>query len=104
MSSEKLLERTWRVLRCKHKPYRTGQRYLAWIRRFIIFHSKRHPAHMDQTEIEPLLTHLAVKQNMAASTHTAPPRCPPGKTRRSTPCSSSTATYSNSRSTSRTPL
>ncbi|MCK4793788.1 MAG: phage integrase N-terminal SAM-like domain-containing protein [Desulfobacteraceae bacterium] len=46
MPSEKLLERARRVLRLKHYAYRTEQRYLAWIRRFILFQSKRHPIHM----------------------------------------------------------
>ena len=68
MSSEKLLERTRRILRRKHYAYRTEQRYLAWIRRFILFHSKRHPVHMGQAEIETFLTHLAIKEKVAAST------------------------------------
>jgi len=68
MPSEKLLERARRVLRLKHYAYRTEQRYLAWIRRFILFHSKRHPIHMGQAEIEAFLTHLAVKEKVAAST------------------------------------
>ena len=68
MSSEKLLARARRILRLKHYAYRTEQRYLAWIRRFILFHSKRHPIHMGQAEIEAFLTHLAVKEKVAAST------------------------------------
>ena len=68
MSSQKLLERTRRILRRKHYAYRTEQRYLAWIRRFILFHSKRHPVHMGRAEIETFLTHLAVKEKVAAAT------------------------------------
>jgi len=68
MSSEKLLERTHRILRRKHYAYRTEQRYLAWIRRFIFFHSKRHPIQMGKAEIEAFLIHLAVKEKVAAST------------------------------------
>jgi len=66
--SEKLLDRTRRIMRRKHYAYRTEQRYLAWIRRFILFHHKRHPAHMGRLEIEAFLTHLAVKENVAAAT------------------------------------
>ncbi|MFN2149716.1 MAG: integron integrase [Anaerolineales bacterium] len=66
--SEKLLDRTRRIMRRKHYAYRTEQRYLAWIRRFILFHNKRHPAHMGRLEIEAFLTHLAVKENVAAAT------------------------------------
>ena len=72
MSSEKLLERARRILRLKHYAYRTEQRYLAWIRRFILYHSKRHPIHMGQAEIEAFLTYLAVKEKVAAATHTVP--------------------------------
>ena len=68
MPSEKLLEHVRTVLRCKHYAYRTEQRYLAWIRRFILFHGKRHPVHMGQAEIEAFLTHLAVKEQVAAAT------------------------------------
>lgn len=68
MSSEKLLERARQILRRKHYAYRTEQRYLAWINRFIRFHGKRHPTHMAQAEIEAFLTHLAVKEKVAAST------------------------------------
>lgn len=68
MSSEKLLERARQILRRKHYAYRTEQRYLAWINRFIRFHGKRHPTHMGRAEIEAFLTHLAVKEKVAAST------------------------------------
>jgi integron integrase len=66
--SEKLLDRTRRIMRRKHYAYRTEQRYLAWIRRFILFHNKRHPTHMGRLEIEAFLTHLAVKEKVAAAT------------------------------------
>jgi integron integrase len=68
MSAQKLLDRTRQVLRRKHYAYRTEQRYLAWIKRFIFFHGKRHPAHMGKPEIEAFLTHLAVKEKVAAAT------------------------------------
>ena len=68
MSSEKLLYHARAILRRKHYAYRTEQRYLAWIRRFILFHSKRHPTHIGQAEIEAFLTHLAIKEKVAAST------------------------------------
>jgi integron integrase len=68
MSSDKLLDRTRKILRRKHYAYSTEQRYLAWIKRFIFFHGKRHPTHMGRAEIEAFLTHLAVKDKVAAST------------------------------------
>lgn len=39
-----------------------------WIRRFILFHQKRHPAEMGAVEIEAFLTHLAIERNVSAST------------------------------------
>ncbi len=39
-----------------------------WIRRFIIFHGKRHPRGMGKAEVEAFLTHLAVQRGVAAST------------------------------------
>jgi integron integrase len=64
----RLLDRTRLTLRRQHYSIRTEQAYLAWIRRFILFHHKRHPAAMGAPEIEAFLTHLAVEQNVAAPT------------------------------------
>ena len=64
----KLLEQTKNVLRRRHYSLRTEKCYLRWIRRFILFHHKRHPAQMGEKEIETFLTYLAVAKNVAAST------------------------------------
>jgi integron integrase len=64
----KLLDRVRWHLRVKHYSIRTEQSYIDWIRRFILFHQKRHPDKMGESEIAAFLTHLAVKQNVAAST------------------------------------
>ena len=64
----KLLDRVRWHLRVKHYSIRTEQAYVDWIRRFILFHGKRHPAEMGETEIAAFLTHLAVNRNVAAST------------------------------------
>jgi integron integrase len=66
--AEKLVYRTRRIMRRKHYSYHTEKRYVSWIRRFIRFHSNRHPVHMGRAEIEAFLTHLAVKDRVAAST------------------------------------
>lgn len=47
---------------------RTEQSYLDWIRRYIIFHHKQHPANLGAPEVEAFLTHLAVDRHVAAST------------------------------------
>jgi integron integrase len=64
----RLLDQVRDTLRLKHYAYRTEEVYLHWIRRFIRFHQLKHPASMGKPEIEAFLTHLAVQENVAAST------------------------------------
>jgi site-specific recombinase XerD len=65
---KKLLDQVRDVIRLKHYSYRTEESYLYWIRRYILFHHKRHPKDMGSAEIEAFLTHLAVEERVAAST------------------------------------
>ena len=67
-ANPRLLDLVRGVLRRKHYSIRTEQSYVAWIRRFIFFHGKRHPAQMDKPEVIAFLTHLAVQRDVAAST------------------------------------
>jgi integron integrase len=67
-NSPKLLDQVRLALRLKHYSRRTEEAYLDWIKRFILFHHKRHPKEMGLPEIEAFLTHLAVHENVAAST------------------------------------
>jgi integron integrase len=67
-NSPKLLDRVREVIRIKHYSYRTEETYIFWIRRYILFHDKRHPKDMNSAEIESFLSHLAIKENVAAST------------------------------------
>ena len=64
----KLLERVRRRLRVGHYSIRTEKTYIAWVRRYILFHDKRHPKDMGKPEIEAFLTHLAVDRHVSAST------------------------------------
>ena len=64
----KLLERASQSLRQRNYSYRTEQTYLNWMKRFILFHNKRHPKEMGEREIESYLTYLAVKKRVAPST------------------------------------
>jgi integron integrase len=68
MSIGDFLEEVRRVLRLKHLSYRTEQTYLSTIQRYIVFHGKRHPKNLGVAEIRAYLSHLAVEQNVAAST------------------------------------
>jgi site-specific recombinase XerD len=65
---KKLLDQVREVLRLKHYSRRTEEAYVDWIRRYILFHHKRHPQDMGVPEIEAFLTHLAVKGQVATST------------------------------------
>ncbi len=65
---KKLLDQVRDVLRVKHYAYRTEKTFIFWIRRYILFHDKRHPKEMGSKQIEELMTDLAVKGNVAAST------------------------------------
>jgi len=64
----RLFDQVREAIRLRHYSLRTEQAYLHWIKRFILFHQKRHPAEMGPTEIEGFLTWLAVEGNVAAST------------------------------------
>ena len=64
----KLLDQVRDAIRTRHYSLRTEEAYVGWIRRFILFHNKRHPAEMGKAEIEQFLTALAVKRHVAAST------------------------------------
>ena len=64
----KLLDRVRNRIRVKGYSIRTEQSYASWIRRFILFHNKRHPQDMGKGEIEAYLTHLAVTRHVSPST------------------------------------
>src|SRR2546423_11516308 len=67
-NTPRLLDRVREVLRRKHYSIRTEEAYVGWIKRFILFHGKRHPQEMGLPEVEAFLTDLAVQQGVAAST------------------------------------
>lgn len=64
----KLLDQVRRLIRTKHYSLQTERAYVFWIRRYVLFHRKRHPADMGKVEIEAFLSHLATDKHVAAST------------------------------------
>lgn len=64
----RLLDQVRGAIRLRHYSIRTEQAYTDWIKRFILFHGKRHPREMGAAEVERFLTHLAVEGRVAAST------------------------------------
>ena len=67
-SSHRLLDRLRPALRTHHYSRRTEQAYSGWVRRYILFHGKRHPEDMGATEVAAFLTDLAVRKKVSAST------------------------------------
>src|SRR6266404_9964972 len=65
---KRLLDQVRDVIRRKHYSLRTEQSYTDWIRRFILYHKKRHPRDMAEAEVGEFLTHLARDGHVAAST------------------------------------
>jgi len=68
MQKRKLLDQVRDKVRFKHYSYRTEKSYVGWIKRYIVFHNKRHPLEMGKVEIEQFLTHLAVDNKVSPTT------------------------------------
>jgi hypothetical protein len=64
----RLYDRVVEVLRGRHYRRRTEEAYVQWIRRFLRFHAGRHPRDLAEGDVSGFLTHLAVRENVAAST------------------------------------
>lgn len=65
--SPKLLDQVRDKLRLKHYSIRTEVQYVQWVKRFILFHGKKHPLDLGATQVEAFLTHLAVKGSVATT-------------------------------------
>lgn len=68
MPGKKLLNQVRDVIRVKHYSFKTEKVYIYWIRRYILFHNKRHPLEMAEKEISEFSSHLATKEKVASST------------------------------------
>ena len=66
--ARKLLDQVRDVISSSRYSIRTEQAYIDWIRRYILFHDKRHPRTLGAPELESFLTALAVERRVAAST------------------------------------
>jgi hypothetical protein len=67
-SKPKLLDQVRQTIRTRHYSVRTEKAYVHWIKRFIFFHNKRHPAEMGETEIGRFLSSLVTDLRVSAST------------------------------------
>jgi integron integrase len=68
MEKPKLLDSVRAAARLRHLSLRTERAYSDWIKRFILFHRKRHPSEMGAEEVRQFLSHLAVEGQVSAST------------------------------------
>lgn len=67
-ASPRLLDRLREAIRVRHYSIRTEDTYVDWVRRFIVFHGKRHPLGLGAAHVAAFLTHLAVERNVSPST------------------------------------
>ena len=64
----KLLERVRIAIRTMHYSYSTEKTYIHWIRKYVLFHNKRHPGDMGEPEMSQFISHLAVNKRVSSST------------------------------------
>ena len=67
-TSSPFLNEVISAIRVRHYSIRTEQAYVGWIKRYILFHGKRHPRDMGDGEVGVFLSFLAMERNVAAST------------------------------------
>jgi len=68
MPPPRLLDRLRAAVRARHYSLRTEEAYVGWVRRYVLFHGKRHPDELGEAEINAFLTDLAVTRKVSAST------------------------------------
>ena len=68
MGRSRLLDHMREILRQHHYSIRTEEAYLERVKRYILFHKKRHPSEMGEKEVSAFLTYLAVNKHVSAST------------------------------------
>ncbi len=64
----RLLDRVRLAVRARHYSLRTEEAYVAWVKRFVLFHGKRHPRTMGEREVNAFLSDLAIRHGVSAST------------------------------------
>lgn len=68
MQQLRLLDRVRGAIRVRQYSHSTEKVYVAWIRRYILFHGKRHPAELEKLEVEAFLSYLAVSRKVSPAT------------------------------------
>ena len=68
LTKPKLLDQVSKEIQTRHYSRRTEKTYRNWIKQFVLFHNKRHPIEMGESEVNKFLSHLATERNVSAST------------------------------------
>ena len=68
----RLLEQVREALRLRHYSLRTEQAYAHWVKRFVLFHDKRHPPETGAAEVESFLSWLAVEGSRSSMVRQSP--------------------------------
>jgi integron integrase len=66
--SPRLLDRVRDALLVRHRSPRTVEAYVRWVRRYVLFHGRRHPNELGSEAVQAFLTHLAAEQHVSAAT------------------------------------
>lgn len=62
----KLLDQVRNAIRARHYSRRTEEAYVHWIRKYILFHGKRHPRELGAAHVTAFLTALAIRDRVSA--------------------------------------
>lgn len=68
MTASPFLQRVIAAIRVRHYSRRTEEAYVGWVRRYILFHDKRHPETLGAAEVAQFLSYLALRREVSAST------------------------------------
>ena len=68
MRQPKLLDQVRQCIRLKHLSLRTEETYLNWIKRYVVFHNKRHPLELGEQDARTFLAHLVQNRYVSSST------------------------------------
>jgi integron integrase len=68
IDSSPFLQSVRDALLLRHYSAKTIDVYISWIRRFVLFHGRRHPRSLGAPEVTSFLSHLASQGSVSAST------------------------------------
>ncbi|HEX4332899.1 MAG TPA: integron integrase [Usitatibacter sp.] len=67
-AAPRLFDQVRNAIRVRHYSVRTERTYCHWIRRYILFHGKRHPRDLGDAHVSAFLSALATKGQVAGAT------------------------------------